>query len=158
MHEASGVNWEISDARQNAARVGSRDKYDHGRQISHKTNVLAARTAIRTTPALTHLIPYVTHLFSRVSAEILTYAGHYPTYRIAKSTGRIIVTFLVRREARQPAKIFAARAFGANRESFVRAGTERAWVTRSIIDQRAEQRRRAPLLLEVDEIFTGLCK
>jgi VIT1/CCC1 family predicted Fe2+/Mn2+ transporter len=67
-------------------RVRSRDKYDRSRQISHKIGVLAARArnVTRTTSALSHLILFVTHLFSRVSAAILTYADHYPTYRTAR--------------------------------------------------------------------------
>jgi len=64
-----------------SARSPLRDKYDRGRQISHKIGVLVALSATSTMPALSHLIPFVTHLFSRVSPEILTYAGHYPTYR-----------------------------------------------------------------------------
>lgn len=38
----------------------------------------------RTYLALSHITPFVTHLFSRVSAEILTYAGHYPV-QLARS-------------------------------------------------------------------------
>jgi len=87
LYAARRVNWEIltctsgcNEEQQKARGVHSHDKYHRGRQISHKIGVLAACSATRTTPVLSHLIPFVTHLFSRVSPEILTYAGHYPTY------------------------------------------------------------------------------
>lgn len=66
-------------------------------KLAVKTGVLATRHAA----ALSHLIPFATHLFSRVSAEILTYAGHYPVYRMCREAGGIIIA-----TARRPSKTF----------------------------------------------------
>lgn len=62
---------------------GSGDKFDRTGQIANKIGVRLDGPT-RTYLALSHITPFVTHLFSRVSAEILTYAGHYPV-QLARS-------------------------------------------------------------------------
>lgn len=62
---------------------GSGDKFDRTGQIANKIGVRRDGPT-RTYLALSHITPFVTHLFSRVSAEILTYAGHYPV-QLARS-------------------------------------------------------------------------
>ena len=91
-----GVNWEIQIRVNNTGRrrrgeggrgewrlEGSGDKFDRTGQIANKIGVRRDGPT-RTYLALSHITPFVTHLFSRVSAEILTYAGHYPV-QLARS-------------------------------------------------------------------------